>query len=309
MRRLLLVALLALVTAPAVHAGGEQAAVVAAAGRVWVTDGSRVLELDARSGRILRRVPVRYPFAIALALSDGNVWAESVEDGFVSGAVTRIPFDARRGTSALVPHRPVYEIASDGRFVWLLVGPHARQRLVRIDVATGRARTQRVAKRAGLLAADPTGRVRGLFATVGAQLFRYGEAGSAQRLAWVGRAGRPAVGLGSVWLPHGDTVLRVDPASGRIEGRLRVAGAAWLSVTVGERSVFVLEWQARSLSLLRIDPVRLRVAARVSLAGIDGAELAYGDGALWLSTSTPTLTLWQIDPATLDRRQFASLPF
>lgn len=307
-RSLLLIALLALAAAPLARGGGQQVAVVAGAGRVWATDGPQVFELDAARGRVLRRVAVRYPFAVALAAAGGDVWALSVEDGFVAGALTRIPSGARRGTDALVPGRPVYEVAADGRFVWALLGPHDRQRLARIDVATGRIRLRRVARRAGLLAADPSGRVRGLFATVGAQLVRYGDDGSARRLAWVGAAGRPAVGLGSVWVPHGDTLLRIDPAGGAVEGRVRVAGAGWLTATVGGRSLWALEWRRRTLLLLRIDPSRMRIAARVRLPEIDGGGLAYGNGALWLTSSAPTTTVWRVDPGTLALHRLARLP-
>jgi hypothetical protein len=68
-------------------AGGTQVAVVAVAGRVWVTSGFDVVKLDASTGRIMRRNKTRYPFPIEIGASDGNVWVSSVEDGFVSGAI------------------------------------------------------------------------------------------------------------------------------------------------------------------------------------------------------------------------------
>ncbi len=85
MRRLaLLAALVVLAAAPAARTGGQQVSVASTAGRVWATDGWRVFELDAASGKLLAGVATRYPFALQLALSDGAVWAASVENGFVT---------------------------------------------------------------------------------------------------------------------------------------------------------------------------------------------------------------------------------
>jgi hypothetical protein len=95
-------------------AGGTQVAVLAVADDVWLTTGFDVVRLDAFAGRVVRRNATRYPFPIELGVSDGNVWVTSVENGFVSGAVTRIPFESGRVTQPLVfPSRPVCRSPSD----------------------------------------------------------------------------------------------------------------------------------------------------------------------------------------------------
>jgi hypothetical protein len=76
------------------------------------------------TGRIMRRNKTRYPFPIDIGASDGNVWVSSVENGFVSGALTRIPFGSGRATQALVfPSRPIFALAVGSGTTWALVGP------------------------------------------------------------------------------------------------------------------------------------------------------------------------------------------
>ena len=85
-------------------AGGTQVVVAAVAGQIWVTTGFDVVKLDASTGRVERRNKTRYVAPIDIGVSDGNVWVSSVADGFTSGAVTRIPYEAGRVTQ---PRRSV----------------------------------------------------------------------------------------------------------------------------------------------------------------------------------------------------------
>ena len=272
--------MLALALVPAAEAGGDWLPVAATAGRVWVANGNGVIELDAPNGRILRVAGTRYPFTTDLALSGGAVWAASIGNGYTAGAVTRIPFDASHGATALVlPHRPLYELVSDGRAAWALTGPHSHQCLTRIDATTGAVHFVPVPATVGFLAADPSGAVPGLFALTSRDVvLRYDAAGHASRLARVAGEGTaaPAVGLGSVWLTGRSSLVRLDPDTGRVEGRLRV------------------------------DPERMRVTARSALPGMTGDRLAAGNGFLWLTDSAHRL--WRIDLATLRQIVFARLP-
>ena len=311
MRRLVLPAALAaaLAAAPAAIAGGDWLPVAATAGRVWVADEGRVLELDAASGRILHSAPARYPFATELALGAGSAWVASVVNGYTAGAVTRVPFGTSRRTNVLVlPGRAVYWVVSDGTAAWALTGPHAHQRLARIDASTGRVGFTPVPSTLAFLGADPTGAVPGLFALTSRHvLLRYDAAGHPTRLARVlSAAAPPVVGLGCVWLPGRSTLVRLDPHTDRVEGRLRVGGAVSLTAVVGADAIWLLELRGDRLSLLRVDPRRMRVTGRAALPGIAGERLAWGDGFLWLTDSAHRL--WRIDPRTLDRVLFAMLP-
>ena len=105
-------------------AGGTQVSVAAVAGQVWVTTGADVVELNPITGHVERRSKTRYPYPIDIGVSDGNVWVSSVEDGFVAGAVTRIPDAGGRTTQPLVlPSRPVLALAVGSGTTWALVGP------------------------------------------------------------------------------------------------------------------------------------------------------------------------------------------
>jgi hypothetical protein len=202
----------------------------------------------------------------------------------------------------------VYQLAFDGTAAWALTGPHSRQRLARMDAASGRVTFTAVPATLGFLGADASGAVPGVFALTSRHLvLRYDAVGHATRLARVlSAAAPPAVGLGSVWLPGRSTLVRLDPHTGRVEGRLRVAGATSLTAVVGADDVWLLELQGNRLSLLRVEPGRMRLTGRAALPGIAGERLAWGDGFLWLTDSEHRL--WRVDPATLDRVLFAMLP-
>ncbi len=222
------------------RAGGTNVAVAATAGHVWVTTGFDVVELDTRSGRIQRRIPTRYPFPLELGLSDGNVWVSSVEDAFVAGAVTRIPFAAGPVTQALVlPSRPVYSLAVGSGTTWALVGPWRSARLVAIDQATGQTTTEPI-RGVGWIAADNTGETAGLFAvTSDGRAVKLGPGGRRVWTAATGRIESPlTVGLGSVWAASGTALYRLNPNTGAVQATIPIESIA-ASLAVGGGRVWV----------------------------------------------------------------------
>lgn len=228
MRRLLVAALLALAAAPAAHAGGTPVSVAATAGRVWAVDANSVVELDASTGRVLHRVRTRYGFATEVALSDGNVWVSSVDNGYTAGAVARVPFESSRGSDPLVlPQRPVFSLAVGDRATWALVGPWPHARLARIDLATRRVRYL-PSHGASWLAGD--GSV--VVATTAHALLRIADDGSATTLAAVTAAAPPAVDGGIAWVPEQKQLDRFDVRTGRLLGSVRLPGLAD-SVAIG----------------------------------------------------------------------------
>lgn len=291
----------------AAHGGGTNVAIAATANRVWVTAGSRVIELDATSGRVRSRVPTRYPYPLALALSDGNVWAASVANGFVSAAVSLIPFDGPRASTPLVERdRPVYDLAVTSEATWALVGPWHDLRLARIDHSTRRVARFDVRDDVAWLAGDSTGRLRGLVAlTRSGDLVRIDDRGTPRPLAAVaGAAAPPAVAFGSIWVPTRSSLLRVDGRTGRTLGRVSVPHA--LSVTSGGGFVWALEAGLGSLRLVKIDPHGPAIAGRATLPARSGA-LTYGNEKLWLGTTGARLRVLEIDPRTLEARVFATV--
>jgi hypothetical protein len=104
-----------------------------------------------------------------------------------------------------------------------------------------------------------------------------------------------AVGAGAAWVATAAGVVRVDPATGRVAGRLPGDTAA---VGAGAGSL----WSVRCTSedgpcqLLRQDPRSLRVLARLRLPGPPAGSLAVGDDSAWLADQSGGW-LWRVDLA------------
>jgi hypothetical protein len=286
-------------------------AVVAVAGRVWVTTGTDVVKLDATTARIVGRRKTRYPFPIDIGLSDGNVWVSSVENGFVSGALTRIPFDAGPAAQPLVfPSRPLLGLAVGSGTTWALVGPWASLKLAAVDQATDKPTIAPLHTRIGWIAADNVGDTPGLFGTTTAgRGVRLGPDG---RVVWRASTDTienpPAVGLGSVWAASRSGLYRINPATGHVEAKLPMNGSA-AQLTTGGGYVWMINLRetksGERYRLFKIDPRSTRVVRQARLAGPLG-PVAFGSGALWTGRATPTVSVIRIDPKTLAERVFAT---
>ena len=316
MRRLVLLIIaafgLGLVGEPSpVLAGGTQVAVVAGAGQIWVTTGFDVVKLDASSGRVERRNNTRYAAPIEIGVSDGNVWVSSVADGFTSGAVTRIPYEAGRVTQPLVfPSRPVLALAVGSRRTWALVGPWGSLRLAAIDQATSKA-TLTPIRDVGWIAADNSGETPGLFgvtSTTG-KAIRIASNGAAAWTASTERIDSPAVvGLGSVWAASRRALYRLNAVTGQVQATVPVEDAA-AQLAVGGGYVWLLSFReiraGEVYELFKVDP---RAEHIVEQAKIDGpvGNISFGSGALRAGRATPTVSVIRIDPITLHARVFAT---
>jgi hypothetical protein len=312
-RRTLLLAFacaLGLLGLPAVAlAGGTQVVVAAVSGQVWVTTGFDVVKLDTDTGHIDQRSKTRYPFPIDIGASDGNVWVSSVEDGFVAGAVTRIPSQGGASTQPLVlPSQPVLALAVGTGTTWALVGPWASLRLAAIDQATGKT-TLRPIRNVGWLAADNTGKTPGLFGvTLKGAAIRISSHGAMAWTASTGRIESPAVvGLGSVWVAGRTSVYRLDPVTGRVQSEVPVKGAS-AELAVGGGSVWMVSFRGTKTGevyeLLKIDPLTARVVKQAKLDGPVG-NISFGSGALWMGESEPSVSVLRVNPTTLHVTVFA----
>lgn len=292
------------------RAGGTQVEVAAVAGDVWVTTGFDVVELDVATGQVRRRSKTRYPYPIDIGVSDGNVWVSSVENGFVSGAVTRIPFEAGRVTQPLVfPSRPILALAVGSGTTWALVGPWASLQLAVVDQATSRATLRPIRRDVGWIAADNVGGTPGLFAvTNDGQAIRLAADGAA---AWTAKTDQiespPAVGLGKVWVAGRTDLYRLNAASGRVEAKTPIRGSA-AELAIGGGYVWIISFResktGERYELSKIDPRTARVVKQASLAGPVGG-ISFGSGALWLGRAIPSVSVVRIDPTTLREHMFA----
>jgi outer membrane protein assembly factor BamB len=291
-------------------AGGTQVEVVAVAGDIWVTTGFDVVKLKVATGEVMRRNRTRYPFPIDIGVSDGNVWVSSVENGFVSGALTRIPFEAGRVTQPLVfPSRPILALAVGSGTTWALVGPWGSLQLAAVDQATRSARLGPIRRDVGWIAADNVGETPGLFGVAkGGQAIKIAANGEA---AWVAKTdaiqGPPVVGLGKVWVASRTGLYRLDAAGGQVEAKTPIRGAA-AELAIGGGYVWVVSFRETKngelYKLFKIDPRTARVVRQARLAGPVGS-ISFGSGALWLGRALPSVSVMRIDPASLRTRLFA----
>jgi hypothetical protein len=95
-------------------------------------------------------------------------------------------------------------------------------------------------------------------------------------------------------------IAAVDLAAGRVTGTLQVGGQQDepVSMTSGAGSLWVLRFSGL---LLRIDPASGAITKRFPVAGL-GADVAYGDGFIWMITDEPAADgghehLYKIDPS------------
>ena len=89
-----------------------------------------------------------------------------------------------------------------------------------------------------------------------------------------------------------DYVARVDPASGRVTGKVRV-GKDPAAVAIGEGSAWVVNSGDNAVS--RIDPVSGKVTATIRV-GRGANSIVFGEGAVWVNSSQDSVS--RIDPAT-----------
>jgi DNA-binding beta-propeller fold protein YncE len=95
-------------------------------------------------------------------------------------------------------------------------------------------------------------------------------------------------------------IVAVDLAARRVTGTLQVGDQQDepVSMTSGAGSLWVLDFSG---PLLRIDPVSGAIIKRFPVRGL-GADVAYGDGFIWMITDEPTADgdqeyLYKIDPS------------
>lgn len=88
-----------------------------------------------------------------------------------------------------------------------------------------------------------------------------------------------ADGFGARWIPSNRGVAKVDPASGRIIGQVRLPNAGY-NVVVSGRWVWAAD-QIGTSTVYQIDPRRLRVIRRIEVPGLPYGNLYPGAGSVW----------------------------
>jgi DNA-binding SARP family transcriptional activator/streptogramin lyase len=223
----------------------------AGAGKLVVPDNS-VARIDAKDARISSYVGVgRRP--IALAVNGHGVWVVNADDG----TVNELDPDTGRLVHTIGIGADVNDVAIGFGSVWIADGNDGT--VTRIDPAAGQ-----VERTLQLTAPDALGPSTVFFVATDT---RY------------------------VWVTLGDQLLRIDPATNTVTGRLVVGAPA--TIATGGGSVWVTTISER---LLRIDSRSLKVTASAELSS-GATRASFGDGSLWLVDGSPDPV--RIDPLTL----------
>ena len=109
----------------------------------------------------------------------------------------------------------------------------------------------------------------------------------------------------SVWAANGlrRTVVRLDPATGRIVRRIsRVGGGA---ITVAHGVVWVAEPETHTVA--RLNERTAEIEARIPVSGAP-QRVAFGEGAVWVTTTGAHSALWRIDPRSNETLAVIPLP-
>lgn len=232
------------------------------------------------------------PFALAVT-PDGALWSLSHN----GSAVTRI---SPGGKPQVLSHISGggTALASAGGWLWAVGWPRA---LYRIDPADGSVTRRVPLPGADQLAVSPEGlwvsrwekNAVSLVDADSGKVLRTLQAGPQPRAGKQGVSG-VAFGEGSVWAVRGDLnqVYRLDPASGRVQARIGVGGAAGPS-TAGGGAIWVTNLYDDTVS--RIDPASNQ-ATTVATGVRPGLVLSDG-GTVWVSNSSDD-KLTRIDAAS-----------
>jgi hypothetical protein len=225
------------------------------AGAVWATTlSSELLRIDPIAARVVARVPVG-PTTASVGTDDTSVWVVCcglhTEQG--RGSLTRVDAASNRVVTR-VPLRGMPDAVGAGPSgLWVRA---ALRSIWRINPATNRV-VETIAIPGGL--GDERGRVL---------------------------VGRDGVFIGD---PAKNTIIRVDPATGRVAATMVGADGRGVAIVDGTA------WATSKAGLMRLDGAPRKISL-VAEAGARITDLVGADGTLWAST---TRGLIRLDPQRL----------
>jgi hypothetical protein len=304
-------AALALVATPAAVA--DETVQLAAGGQaIWTCSGAGVIELDAQSGRVLRRPIVGPDYPLQIALGSDAAWVAHVAGGYSAGGLTRIDLaTGHMSTQLRLSTGPVFAVAAGAGDVWALVGPTAQAQIARVDPRSGRAiGFVRGAIQPTSLAADGSG--LWIATGKGGRLHAQPSSSRARRISSVrpsvvdGLRGPPtlALGAGSAWLSGGATLLRVDERTGKPLARIRLP-ALPIATAVGPGTLWaIVSGRLKTAWLVRVSTSLKRITSQTSIP-LASTSVAVGAGGVWLGVTSPRVL--RVAPRTLKLHLLAQL--
>jgi streptogramin lyase len=248
------------------------------AGSVWVTSGfyavgpppkkrgpgDIVIRIDPQTNRVVDRIPVDPPSA--LAFGHGSVWVSS---GYF-GTLSRIDPQTDEVVAKIRVGQGAVGIAADESSGAVWVGgvslsddERENEKLSRVDPETNR-----------VVAEIP----------IPAAPMAFG-------------ADDVAVGEGAVWVSSADKLLKVDPQTNEVAGMVSV-GAYYSQLVVNGGGVWAVGQGANEYWLVRVDPTTMHVVAAEDIGPYTMAPgLAAGGGYVWFKSgeglARVSATSWQ----------------
>jgi streptogramin lyase len=272
------------------------------AGRLWVTsyDSDRITGIDLESADMGQPIAVG-DGPSGIAVGEGDIWV--VNDN--AGTVSRVDLDRGQVIGNPIEMQSTTggdSIAVGGGKVW--VSNPDKGRIVSIDPESGTP---------GKPIAMPDG-VSGELASGEGALWVLGDHGTVVRVdpesgqpgepievakkfpADSGFRGQIAVGEGGVWVAALDdeTVVHVDPGSGKVVKTIPFKNGIEGDIAVGDGSVWTVD---EGQQLVRIDPATDAAAGGTLPSGTAGAnDITVGGGAVWIAGSVETDTITRVAP-------------
>ena len=291
----------------AVVAVGRRPSATAVAGHtVWVyNDGPRTIsEIDAASGAVRRTTRVfaapTGPDAFAgpvLAADAAGAWMVGF-DGRRRPLLTRVFSGSRRMRRYRLDREPRAVAVGFGA-VWVVARGARDNQVLRIDPATGavtrRTRFPTASSIDGLAAG-----LGGVWvvASSSATLYRIDPRSAAvtARIDLGGRAARPAVVLGEIWVGLSDSggrTVRVDPRTVSVIAHLSCCPPAWGYFAAGHGSIW--DYDTPTGTVVRWSGETYQVAANIGVThppfydGLCLTSIAAGAGAVWVTVAGHSL--------------------
>jgi hypothetical protein len=268
---------------------------------IWTCSDSGVIELDARSGKVLRHTYVGSDYPLQVAIGSGAAWVAHVAGGYTAGGLTRFDLTNGRVTTRLrLEHGPVFGVAVASGQVWALAGPTANATVMRVDPRTGRGvgSVEGIARPTSI-AADRSGL---WVATASGWLFHGGR--KVMRLPAHTAPLVIALGSGSAWVAGDGIVVRVDERTDRPLARLRVRGIP-TAAAAGPRALWLLVSRPHAW-LVRIAAGSNRIDGERRLPE-PSTSVAVGAGGVWIGTAERIPRVIRVAPTTLELHSFAEL--
>jgi streptogramin lyase len=239
-------------------AGAAAAAAVALSSgghaRALVVPKDSVALFDARHERVRAFVGVGSR-PVAVAVGAGGVWVANGDDG----TVNRLDPETGRLVRTIGVGADVNGIATGFGAVWVADGNDAT--ITRIEPSVNQIERTIAPSGAPTLATSPI-----FFVATDARF---------------------------VWATQGDELLRIDPRTSQVTGRITVGAATGLAS--GGGSVWVT---TVSQQLVRVDPASVHETAELALPGA-ATGLVFARGSLWMIVGGYPRSVQRLDPVTL----------